>query len=188
MKMHASLVIPSCVILIAAVNLFAQTASQRSSEQISFSAEEQVKRPVPIPATVMAMLSNDQVVKQVLQSDHLTAEKLPTEWFLASEVHLAGANERDLVVIAKGHLAGANITTFWIFHSTFDRFIPILNAAPAHNLRILDTSSNGHKDIELTSATGCPGFRDLMQVRWQDLSARKKNDNDDSYEVRSRTR
>jgi hypothetical protein len=147
--MHMSPMIISCVILIAVVQSNAQRAApQQSPEQVSFSAEDgQVKRPVPLPVTVKAMLSNDEIVKQTLEYEHITSDKLPAEWFLASEVRLAGASERDLVVIATGHLAGANVTTFWIFRPNGDRFIPILNAAPAHDLKILGTRSNGYRDL-----------------------------------------
>jgi len=98
------------------------------------------------------MLARDPDVKQILESERLPVEKLPTSWFLASEVHLRGSNERDLVVVGTGPVSGANVTTFWIFRPRGRRFELLLNA-PAHWLEIKEARSNGYKDIELVSAT-----------------------------------
>src|SRR5262245_29033087 len=78
--------------------------------------------------------------------------KLPKSWLMASEVHLAGPDEKDIVVVAAGHLIGANATTFWILRPT-DHSFAVLLAAPAHDLFIKDTRSNGYKDLEIAAAT-----------------------------------
>jgi hypothetical protein len=70
----------------------------------------------------------------------------------ASEVHLAGPSEKDIVVMAVGSLRGANITRFWVFRPTDRRFEMLLDAR-VHDLIVKKSRSNGYRDIELLSAT-----------------------------------
>jgi hypothetical protein len=71
---------------------------------------------------------------------------------MASEVHLTGPEEKDLVVVAAGLLRGANVTTFWVLRPA-DGGYELLLTAPAHDLIIKQSRSKGYKNIELLSAT-----------------------------------
>jgi hypothetical protein len=113
-----------------------QTAAKSSrSEQTHFSAEdERVQHPIKIPQSVLAVIDEDE------------------NMLSASEIHLAGSTEKDIVVMAVGLLRGANITTFWVLRPT-DRGFEMLLDAPVHDLIVKNSRSSGYRDIELLSAT-----------------------------------
>jgi hypothetical protein len=127
--------------------------SSRSSEQVVFSAEEsEVKKPVALRQDVLAILKKDEMVRNVLEYENMPPEKLPPSWFSASEIHLGRSRDADMVVVANPPLAGGNVTTFWVFCATPHGYELVLKA-PAHTLRVKNTSRRGHRDIELISAT-----------------------------------
>jgi hypothetical protein len=122
-------------------------------EQLQFSAEDDsVKNPVAIPSDAWSILKSDPGVLEVLANRGLSVDQLPASWFTASEIHLDGRNESDLVVVGKGPLQGANVTTFWVFLRQPQGLKLVLNA-PAHDLIIKPTRQNGYKTIEIASAT-----------------------------------
>ena len=124
-----------------------------SQEQAQFSVEDDtVKSPISIPEEAWSVLRKDTSVLDVLADQNLSAEQLPKSWFTASAVHLSGSNERDLVVMGKGPLQGANVTTFWVFAQRPEGLRLVLNA-PAHDLVIKPMRWNGYKTIEIASAT-----------------------------------
>jgi hypothetical protein len=128
---------------------------KRSSqpEQLHFSAEDSgVTKPVAIPDDVLAILRDDETVRLALKDESTPAEKLPLSWFSASAVHLSRSDKSDLVVKGEGPIAGANVTTFWIFNAT-DRGHELVFTAPAHDLIVQRTRWNGHREIEIISAT-----------------------------------
>jgi len=121
-----------------------------SSEQRHFSAEEpDVKNPIAIPRSVLAILRQDEMVLNALQYQDIPGEKIPPSWFLASAIHLK-PGEADLIVVGKEPLAGANVVTFWVFCST-DHGYKLVLTAPAHDLIVKNTRWKGHRDIELSS-------------------------------------
>jgi len=123
------------------------------SEQRHFSAEETgVKKPVPIPEAVLAILRKDEQVRAVLEDENIPSEKIPLSWFSASAVHLSRPEQMDLVVMGVGPLRGANVITFWVF-SAVARGYELVLMAPAHDLIVKDARWKGHRDIELVSLT-----------------------------------
>jgi hypothetical protein len=133
--------------------LAAQSKPTHASEQRHFSAEEaRVKNPAAIPEDVLAILEEDEGVRDVLEHENAPAEKAPLSWFSASAVHLNGSPRVDLVVMAIGPLRGANVTTFWVFRATPHGY-ELVMTAPAHDLGVMNTRSKGYRDIELTSLT-----------------------------------
>lgn len=113
----------------------AQTTKPSRSEQKHFSAEdERVQYPIKLPDSVLAIIDEDE------------------NTLSASEVHLAGPSEKDIVVMAVGSLRGANVTEFWVFRPT-DRGFEMLLDAPVHDLIVKNSRSNRYRDIELLSAT-----------------------------------
>jgi len=128
-------------------------AQNTPTEQRLFSAEdERVQRPVSLPSVVVEMLARDPDVKGLLENEHLSIDKAAPVWFMASAVRLAGVGERDLVVIGKGPVLGANITTFWLFRPTASGFELLMNA-PAHTLIVKNARTKGYKDVELLAGT-----------------------------------
>jgi len=123
------------------------------SDQRHFSAEEDgVKKPVPIPEAVLAILRKDEKVRNVLEADNIPAEKIPISWFSASAIHLSRPEQTDLVVMEVGPLRGANVITFWIFSATTHGYRLVL-MAPAHDLIVKNTRWKGYREIELVSMT-----------------------------------
>ncbi|MBS1800097.1 MAG: hypothetical protein JSS95_09755 [Acidobacteria bacterium] len=114
--------------------------------------DETVASPAQIPPDAWKILQQDSSIKNVLDSEGMTAEQLPRNWFQASTVHLNSPSEKDLLVIASGKLLGANVTTFWLFMQTPQGTRLVLNA-PAHDLFIRSSRTNGHRDVELVALT-----------------------------------
>jgi len=149
MKLWAHVVILVAGVVQASPS-FAQSKAP-ASEQSEFSAEDAgLKRPVEIPEDVMAILRNDDLVKNVLESEDLLPEKLPQSWFSASVIHLSSGAQPDLIVVGEPPLSGANVANFWIFRATGSRY-QVVMSAPAHDLSLLQSRHNGLRDIHLTS-------------------------------------
>jgi len=119
--------------------------------QLHFSAEDDgVDHPATIPPDVMAVLKADEMVRNALENENISAEKIPLSWFSASPIHLNSPRQRDLVVEAEGALAGGNVITFWIFRATAHGHELVLKA-PAHDLIVKNTRWNGYRNVELAS-------------------------------------
>jgi hypothetical protein len=120
-------------------------------EQSHFTAAEaDVQKPILIPAATMAILREDADVRDALQSAKLSPQKLPAGWFSASEIHLGPAGERDLLVVGKGPLHGANATTFWVFIPTSTGPELALKTA-AHDFYVKSARTKAHRNIEITT-------------------------------------
>jgi hypothetical protein len=89
---------------------------QSPIEQRSFGAEDQnFEHTVSLPSTVLDILRKQDEVKDALDMENVPFGDPPSTWFLASEVHLAGPNEKDIVVMGKCPVCGANVVPFWVF-------------------------------------------------------------------------
>jgi len=131
----------------------AQRSGSHPSEQSHFSAEvEGVDKPVTLPQDVVAILRTDEMVRSGIEDENLPPEKMPLSWFSAWAIHLSNSGRVDLVVVGKPPLAGANVTTFWVFRSMPHGYELVLSA-PAHDLAVMNTRSKGYRDIELISMT-----------------------------------
>ncbi len=144
------------VLLFCAVHLSGQAMSGTASNdasQVHFSAEDAgVKKPVTIPNSVLPLLAADELVRDELDSEHLTADKLPISWFSASAVHLGENGNEDLVVMAEGPLRGANVTSFWVFRKTPQSFSLVLKTG-AHDLFIKNARWKHYSQLQTLSAT-----------------------------------
>jgi hypothetical protein len=122
-----------------------------SEEQSSFNAEEdKVNRAVPVPEGALQLLRSDEQILRYLSAKGESAGDLTTDAFLASEIHLNGPGEIDLIVIGRGRLRGANVVTFWVIRKSAKKFTVILKTV-AHDLRIQDDRWNGFRNIETAS-------------------------------------
>jgi hypothetical protein len=133
-------------------SVIAQRAQAR--EQNHFSAEDEgVQKPVPLPEDVLAILRKDDTVKGALEDSNLPPDRLPQSWFSASSIHLSSPDQADLIVMGQPPVTGANVTTFWVFRATPHGYLVVMAAAPAHDLIVTNTRSNGYRNIELWSLT-----------------------------------
>jgi hypothetical protein len=142
----------------------AQAKHTYSSEQVHFSAEDEgVQKPVPIPEDVLAILNQDELVRNVLKNEGIPADKLPLSWFSASFIHLSSLGEPDLVVLGEGDLRGANVVTFWVFCSTPHGHELVL-MAHEHDLEVKKARWKGHREIEISGETAIQ-FSSVL-LRW----------------------
>lgn len=97
----------------------------------------------------------------------------PGSWFSASEVHLDGSGETDLVVMGRGPLRGANVTTFWVFRGTLQGHVLVLTI-PAHDLEITNTRWNGYRKIRTDAMTAVRSYTNLYRFDGGQYQAYKK--------------
>jgi hypothetical protein len=145
----------SVIIFVLCLTIFnvlvAQQRKSPASEQLLFTAEdEHVKKPIPIPDDILAILRDDDLVRSSLENEGVST--IPTSWFSASAIGLRDHGVKDLVLVGEGPLHGTNVTTFWVFRSKSDSHELVLTA-PAHTMAFKKTRSKGYRNIELTSAT-----------------------------------
>jgi hypothetical protein len=151
--MRGSVLFAVALLLAGSTKVLAQAIQHLPAEQTDFSAEDEtVKKPAAIPDEVLALLRQDSMVKDVLESEKIPLQKLPTSWFSASAIHLSAPGEPDMIVAAEGTLMEANVENFWVFRHTVHGYELVLNA-PAHDLGVKKRRWNGMREIELESAT-----------------------------------
>jgi hypothetical protein len=140
----------------------ASTEKNRQSEQNSFSVEQElvpIEKPAHLPQEALQVLAKEAGVASCLENEGLTSDQLPSLWFIASVIHLDGPNEVDFVILPNldsepqrhpGPAAcflGANTGQFWIIRKTRTGYNLALTLF-AHGLGVLDSRSNGLRDIE----------------------------------------
>lgn len=143
------------LLIVFSIGYMARAAAPGLSkaEQTQFSAEDEgVKLPVVMPDDVRRLLDKDDNLSDELKSNEPPLTHAPSSWFSTSEIHLAGPEEKDLVVMAIGELRGANVTRFWIFRPTLSGH-ELIFYAPVHSLIVKRTRAKGYREIELFSAT-----------------------------------
>lgn len=144
-------------------------------EQTSFGADvgprEFMRKPIEIPVAALEVLrdtlSMDRGTVNCLKKEDIAPEQVPASWFLASETHLDGPGEIDLIVqpnlpkIPPGGppnvpearcLLGANVGPFWVLRNTRGRYGLLLETY-ALGLEVLDSRANGYRDIQTVSST-----------------------------------
>jgi hypothetical protein len=123
--------------------------SQRGSEQRVFGAEaESFKHPFPLPEAILEILSHDREIPETIDEKETPGAKLvPNSWFFASAVHLADSDEKDVVVMGRCPLCGANVVPFWVFRPTADGYEQVMFGRGLA-LEVMRHRTNGYSDIE----------------------------------------
>lgn len=136
-----------------------------SKEQSGFNYEleiDPVQRPAKLSRAALLVLSKDVMIHSCMERQKLSAEDLPANWFIASEIHLDGPSAIDLVVLPGDRvpgtpdgevspnacLLGANTGGFWILRATPSGFDLVLSQM-AHSLDVLHSRSHGLRDVRL---------------------------------------
>lgn len=128
-----------------------QSKPASRTEQSLFGAEDvAVDRPIGVPEGALQVLRKDEQILRYLEARGKSADELTTESFLASEIHLDGPDEIDLVVMGNDRLRGANVATFWVFRKLTNSFSLVLKTS-AHDLRIQKTKWNHFRNIQTAS-------------------------------------
>ncbi|MFN7920480.1 MAG: hypothetical protein U0Q16_10305 [Bryobacteraceae bacterium] len=111
---------------------------------------------MPIPEQVRVLLATDEGVKQVLAGEGLV--DIPEAWLVGSELRLTASKKQQFLLIAgKGPLLGANTMRFWLAGRGRGGSYRILLATIALQLEILDSATNGYRDVRASAA-----FRDRV--------------------------
>jgi hypothetical protein len=126
-----ALAVQVAVLSVSQVRMAQQTNAKEQREQSAFGIDEAVPivRPVTLPRAALDALSRDERVASCLEDERLSVKELTASWFVASEIHLDGRNETDLVVLPGGRLpdtpagevspnaclVGANTAQMWFY-------------------------------------------------------------------------
>lgn len=150
------------------------------TEQSKFGIEleaEPVQRPVELPRAALDALSEDNRVARCLERNGLSAKELPSNWFVASGIHLDGPDEADLVVLPGGRLpdtpkgtispnwclVGANTAQMWVLRKTQIGFQLVLSQIGL-GMSVLSTRTSGFRDIRVGAAVG--GYYDAIDYKF----------------------
>jgi hypothetical protein len=164
---------------------------KEQKEQSEFGIELEampIQRPVSLPREALNALSNDERVASCLENEGLSSKELPANWFIASEIHLDGQNETDLVVLpddrppytTAGKISsvacflGANTAQMWVLRKTQPGFKLVLSQIGL-GMTVLATKTNGHRDIQVGAAVG--GYVDSIDFKFDG----------ESYKIADRT-
>ncbi len=122
-------------------------------------AAEPIERPMAVPERARRVLAESAIVSSCLEGEDIARGHVPSSWFIASEIHLDGRDEVDLVVLPNlnapksqagpGPAAcflGASTGWFWIVRQTPEGYQLVLTVG-THNLEISTTRTNGLRDI-----------------------------------------
>ena len=117
-----------------------QIQRKRVAEQTEFGADADLDQPIPVPEAALKALRN------VLKA---TSDELPAERLQASEVHLDGPTEVDLVVPV---LAGSHAAFFYILRPASDGYELIFDSG-GDSMTVLRTRSHGYRDLRVVGIT-----------------------------------
>jgi hypothetical protein len=101
-----------------------------------------------------------------MRDEQLSVDTIPKGWFTASEVHLGSKNQTDLVVMGRGISLGPYSAGFWVLGQTAKGYDLVL-ATQAHHLALLDTRTNGLRDIETGLSTLNGSYADRFKFDGQ---------------------
>ena len=120
-----------------------------TGEERSFGLEQPVERPAIIPDDVLKILRQNSDISTCPVSEELR-NTIPASWYEASEVHLNGASQGDLIVKAKNACFwGPNLGPFWIFKGTAHHGHRLVLSTVAVGLDVLTTQTKGLHDIRM---------------------------------------
>jgi hypothetical protein len=165
------------LVAVLAVSVEAQKPAKNSqTEQTSFGADwgdDFISKPVEIPLGALQVVRDTLSLRPeagCLERKGMTPEKIPALWFAASEIHLAGPDEVDLIVQpnfpkivshelpsdtveAASCLLGANVGRFWVIKKNPSGRYSLLLATVALGLEVLDSRSNFYRNIQTAAST-----------------------------------
>jgi hypothetical protein len=133
-----------------------------SQEQTTFDANDaqQITRPVPLPNSVLRILAEDKEVMACMKENPIQRRESLASWFIASEIHLNGPDEADLVALPMAQRSPLDcfhsvegIGWFWVFRPVGARYQLVLKTAGL-GLIIRDARHGGYRDIQTGAAFG----------------------------------
>ena len=186
-----ALVVASAVLCLPQVLTAQHAKPKEQKEQSDFGSELEVV-PIQLPITLrraaLDALSKDAGVASCLENEGISPNELPASWFVASEIHLDGENESDLVVLPGGRLPdtpkgeispnacflGANTGQMWVLRNT-PRGFKLVFSQMGLGMSVHATTTNGFRDIEVGAVVG--GYDDSIDYKFDG----------ESYKIAGRT-
>jgi len=155
--------------------------TQREQSTFNYDSETPVQKPVELSNEALKALSTDERVRSCLENEGMTPEQLPANWIVASKIHLDGGSKIGLVVLPgerlpdtppgepskNACLVGANTAQFWVLLKT-ERGFELVFSEIALQLTVLETRTNGLRDIQIGAAVG--GYADFILYRFDGRS------------------
>lgn len=149
----------TCLVLLLLISV---ASGKTEKEQTSFdtNGSPEITRPIPLPDSVLEILAHDNEVVACREGNPTPPGASLDSWFAASEIHLNGPDEVDLVVlpVAQGtryscfHSA-EGIGWFWVFRKVGAHYELVLKTTGL-GLVIRNTRHNGYRDIQSDAAFG----------------------------------
>jgi hypothetical protein len=170
----------SAVLFVPHVLIAQHIKPPEQREQSEFGIELEVvpiQKPVTLPRAALDALSKDERIASCLENEGVSTEKLPANWFVASQIHLDGPNETDLIVLPGDRLpdtpageispnaclVGANTAQMWVLRGTQHGFKLVLSQIGLA-MDVLATRTNGLRNIELGAVVG--GYSDSIDYKF----------------------
>ncbi len=138
-----------------------------AQEQSVFDADpsEPIAHQIPLPNGAAQVLAKDENVVACMKDNPIPQGGSLASWFRASEIHLNGPNEADLIVlpVAQGSLymcfhSVEGIGWFWIFRRVGGQYELVLKTAGL-GVTVLESRHNGYRDIQSGGQVGASATR-----------------------------
>lgn len=133
-----------------------------AQEQTVFDADpsEPIAHPIALPNGAAHVLAQDDDVVACMKDNPIPQGASLASWFTASEIHLNGPNETDLIVLPVAQNSpymcfhsAEGIGKFWVFRQAGGRYELVLKTAGL-GLTVLESKHNGYRDIESGGQVG----------------------------------
>lgn len=133
-----------------------------AQEQAVFYADpsEPIAHPIDLPDGAAQVLAKDDNVVACLKDNPIPQGESLASWFTASEIHLHGPNEADLIVLPLAQdspymcfHSAEGVGRFWIFRQVGRRYELVLKTAGL-GLTLLESRHNGYRDIQSGGQVG----------------------------------
>lgn len=128
---------------------------QKTHEQTVFNAQDlRIKRPVDIPQPILSVLADDEYVSSMKEDAPGNAGFPPKDWFAASLLVNRHPGQRLYLILGKGPLVGAHVTTFWLVEFGDSSKPPtVLLRVTADQLIVGKTDPSGYPKITAVVVT-----------------------------------
>jgi hypothetical protein len=114
--------------------------------------EQYARAPITLPENAI------QILKKSEAASRCHTAQIDTAWFVGSKIHLADAGETDIIVMPSlmdGFpppnmcVRGAHTNPYWVIRKVNNGY-HILFDTNASTLSVMDSRTNGYRDIEIT--------------------------------------
>jgi hypothetical protein len=156
----------SCGIRVSAES---EHRAEFSREQTSFGAEDDFRKPIPLPVDALRSLrisSGASDLQECANSEGISVAEIPPSWFVASQIRLRRTGSYGLVVRGTIRcLYGAHIASFWVLEKSTDG-CRVVFQGKADALSFLPTYTNDYRDLQLGLISEAGASVDHVNLRY----------------------